>query len=161
MRKFVSLLMALVMICSLTIPAFATTDVANGTQVKYDAAADDTIGDNNGDGSPDNKEYYTITVPALLAPGGKGNVVASGTWASNRQLNVDADDTVTLKNDISGADEKVLAVTFAGIAKAGSNVAAVSETKEVSVADIEAALFGTWSGTFMYTAEMVDVVAAP
>lgn len=156
MKKILSLLLVGVMVFSMIPAAYATTDYTNGTQVTYNAADDDTIGDENGDGVNDNQEYYTVTVPALLAPGGSGDVTAKGTWASNRKLNVTADATVILTNTISGADEKVLDVTFAGIALVGSNTAAVSETKPVSVADIEAALFGEWKGKFNYNAEMVD-----
>lgn len=157
MKKILSLLLVGIMVMSMIPTAFATTNYTNGTQVEYDAAADDTIGDSNNDGSPDNVEYYTVTVPAKLAPAGSGDVVAQGTWASNRKLNVTADETVTLTNTISGADEKVLDVTFPGISLVGSNTAAVSDTKVVSVADIEAALFGTWEGVFEYNVEMVDV----
>ena len=156
MKKTLSLMLAIMMLVS-TIPvAYATTDVTNGTQVEYDAADDTTIGDNNNDGSPDNVEYYTVTVPAVLAPGGAGDVIAQGTWASNRKLNVTADTTVTLTNTINSADEKVLDVTFNGITLIGSNTAAVSATEVVSVGNIEAALFGTWAGVFEYQVEMVD-----
>lgn len=161
MKKILSLLLVGVMMFSMIPAAYATTDVSNGTNVTYNAADDDTIGDENGDGVADNQEYYTVTVPALLAPGGSGNVTAKGTWASNRQLNVTLkEDTVTLTNTISGGDEKVLDLTFENIALVGSNTAAVSETKPVSVADISAALFGEWTGHFEYNVEMVDVVAA-
>ena len=158
MKKILSLALAGVMMFSALPMAYAAdVDYTAGTAVEYDAAEDDTIGDNNGDGQPDNTEYYTVTVPAQLAPSGAGDVVAKGTWASNRKLNVTADATVTLTNTISGADEKVLNVTFPGIALVGSNTAAVSGTMEVSVADISAALFGTWEGVFNYQVEMVDV----
>ena len=147
------------MVVSMVPTAFATTNYTNGTDVEYDAANDDTIGDINGDGQPDNTEYYTVTVPALMAPGASGNVVAQGTWASNRKLVVTADDDVTLTNSINAADQKVLDVTFPGIELAGSNTTAVSDTKAVSVAGIDNALFGTWSGTFYYNVDMVDNVA--
>lgn len=158
MKKILSLLLVGVMMFSMIPAAYATTNYTNGTQVEYDAADDDTIGDSNNDGSPDNVEYYTVTVPAQLAPGGSGDVTAKGTWASNRKLNVTADATVTLANTISGADEKVLDVTFPGISLVGSNTAAVTDTKVVSVGDIAAALFGTWEGVFEYNVEMVDVL---
>ena len=159
MKKILSLLLVGIMVVSMVPTAFATTNYTNGTDVEYDAANDDTIGDINGDGQPDNTEYYTVTVPALMAPGASGNVVAQGTWASNRKLTVTADDDVTLTNSINAADQKVLDVTFPGIELAGSNTAAVTDTKAVSVAGIDNALFGTWSGTFYYDVEMVDVAA--
>ena len=158
MKKVLSLLLVGIMVVSMVPTAFATTNYTNGTDVEYDAANDDTIGDINGDGQPDNTEYYTVTVPALMAPGASGNVVAQGTWASNRKLTVTADDDVTLTNSINAADQKVLDVTFPGIELAGSNTAAVTDTKAVSVAGIDNALFGTWSGTFYYDVEMVDAV---
>ena len=153
MKKILSLLLVGIMVVSMVPTAFATTNYTNGTQVTYDATAD-----NDGDGNPDSAEAWTVTVPALLAPGASGNVVAQGTWASNRKLTVTADDDVTLTNSINAADQKVLDVTFPGIELAGSNTAAVSDTKDVSVAGIDNALFGTWSGKFNYNVEMADAV---
>ena len=156
MKRILSLMLAIMMLVSAIPAAYATTSHTNGTQVEYNAETD-----NDGDGQPDNVESYTVTVPALLAPGGAGNVVAQGTWASNRKLVVTADEDVTLTNSINAADQKVLDVEFPGIGLVGSNTAAVSDTKEVSVADIETALFGTWSGKFNYNVEMVDYIALP
>lgn len=153
MKKILSLLLVGVMVFSMIPAAYATTDYTNGTQVSFNAEAD-----NDGDGQPDSVEAYTVTVPAKLAPAGSGDVVAQGTWSSARKLVVTADPDVTLTNSISGADEKVLTVTFPGISLVGSNTAAVTDTKVVSVADIEAALFGTWEGVFEYNVEMVDNV---
>ena len=158
MKKILSLLLVGIMVVSMVPATLATTNYTNGTDVEYDAANDDTIGDINGDGQPDNTEYYTVTVPALMAPGTSGNVVAQGTWASNRKLTVTADENVLLENSINSADTKTLTVTFPGIELAGSNTAAVTDTKAVSVAGIDNALFGTWSGTFYYDVEMVDNV---
>ena len=132
------------------------TEVGNGTQVDYNPLQDDTIGDNNGDGVPDNQEYYTVTVPALLAPGDAGDVIAQGTWNSARKLVVTADKNVTLINNLNSTDQKVLDVEFPGIELVGSNTAAVSDTKEVSVSNIEDALFGKWIGVFEYQVELVD-----
>ncbi len=144
MKKILSLLLVGVMTISMIPSAYATTNYTNGTQVIYNADVDNT-------------ESYTVTVPALLAPAGSGDVVAQGTWASNRKLVVTADEDVTLTNSINAADQKVLKVTFVGIELPGSNTTAVSDTKVVSVADIEDALFGTWSGVFEYNVELVEV----
>ena len=151
MKKILSLLLVGIMVVSMIPTALATTNYTNGTQVQYNAEAD-----NDNDGQPDHSEAWTVTVPALLEPGSEGNVVAQGTWASNRKLVVTADETVTLANNINANDTKTLDIGFDGIELAGSNTTAVSATEAVSVADIEDALFGTWSGTFYYDVEMVD-----
>ena len=135
LKKFASLLLAMVMAASLAVPAFAET---HSTTVTY-----------TGTGA----ESYTVTVPATLAPGGSGEVKVQGTWASNRKLTVTAPSSVTLTNSIDSGT-KTLAVTFAGIAKTGDNTVAVSDTKTISVAEISNALFGTWSGTISYTVSM-------
>ena len=145
MKKIISITMAAVMLLSLVPTAFAAeNNWQGGTKVEYTATAN---------------EQYTVTVPATLAPGAAGDVVASGTWGSNRKLTVTADKDVTLTNSINSADQKVLDVTFAGIEKAGDNTATVTATEAVSVADIQNALFGTWNGKFNYNVEMVDVAA--
>ena len=143
MKKVLSLTLAAVMLLSLVPTAFAAeNNWQGGTKVEYTATAN---------------EQYTVTVPATLAPGAAGDVVASGTWGSNRKLTVTADKDVTLTNSINAADQKVLDVTFAGIELTGSNTESVSDTKQVAVANITNAIFGTWSGTFNYNVAMSDV----
>lgn len=154
MKKILSLLLVGIMVISMIPTAWATTNYTNGTQVQYNAEAD-----NDNDGQPDHSEAWTVTVPALLEPGASGDVVAQGTWASNRKLVVDAADSVTLANSINTNDTKELVVTFAGIELAGSNTVAVSATEAVGVADIEDALFGTWSGIFYYQVGMEDNIS--
>jgi hypothetical protein len=141
MKKPISLLLAGVMALGTVGTAFATTDAGNGTVVSY-----------TGTGS----EAYTITVPATLTPSSNGDVEANGTWASNRKLVVTAPETVTLTNDISGADEKVLDVTFAGIAEVGNNNEAITVVENIAVGEIKNALFGKWSGKIIYTVSMED-----
>ena len=152
MKKLISLGLVGVMALSMVPMAFAAdVDYKEGTDVVYTADADI-----DGDGISD-AEYYEVTVPALMAPGDTAKVSAKGAWASDRKLVVTADATVTLTNDISNADQKVLDVTFTdGLVVAGSNTVEVNGEKDISVADIENALFGTWSGTFNYTAGIVD-----
>jgi hypothetical protein len=142
MKKPISLLLATVMAFGTIGTAFATTDAGNGTVVSY-----------TGTGS----EAYTITVPATLTPSSNGDVEANGTWASNRKLVVTAPATVTLTNDISGADEKVLDVTFAGIAREGDNNRAINVVENIAVGAIENALFGKWEGKIVYTVGMEDI----
>lgn len=141
MKKIISLALVGVMALSMVPTALATTDYTNGTQVKYVGHSD---------------AEYTITVPALLAPGGEGNVTLEGTWASDATVKVTADKTVTLTNSINPADQKVLDVTFAGIEKAGDNTQSVQAVEAVSVSDISNALFGVWSGKFNYNVEYVE-----
>lgn len=159
MKRILSLLLVMIMVVSMIPAAFATRNYDQGTDVTYDSAADDTIPDGNGDGKPDNQEYYTVTVPAKMAPGEEGTVTLAGTWASNRVVTVGAEDTVRLTNSINSADYKDLAITFVDMVHAGNNTTAKSYTGKVSVAAMPAdALFGTWSGTFAYTVAIADAV---
>jgi hypothetical protein len=144
MKKAISLLLIVVMVCSLGITAIATNDYTQGTQVQY-----------VGGGA----ESYTITVPAQLTPGSEGTVTLSGTWASNHTVKVTADATVTLTNSINANDKKVLNVTFAGIEKIGDNTVSRTYTEKVAVAEMPTdALFGTWSGRFNYNVEMSETI---
>ena len=127
MKKILSLTLAALLLVSMIPTAMAAeNNWQGGTKVEYTAATN---------------EQYTVTVPATLAPGAAGDVVASGTWGSNRKLTVTADKDVT----------------FAGIELTGSNTESVSDTKQVAVANITDAIFGTWSGTFNYNVAMSDV----
>ena len=141
MKKFASLFLALVMVCSLSISAFA----AHTTTVTYTGTS---------------TESYTLTVPATLTPGASGEVKANGTWASNRKLIVTAPSTVTLTNDIDGGT-KTLNVTFDGINQAGNDTVAQTVTKDISVGNISNALFGTWSGIIVYTVSMENTQQDP
>ena len=146
MKKILSLTLAALLLVSMIPTAMAAeNNWQGGTKVEYTAATN---------------EQYTVTVPATLAPGAAGDVVASGTWGSNRKLTVTADKDVTLTNSINAADQKVLDVTFAGIELTGSNTESVSDTKQVAVANITDAIFGTWSGTFNYNVAMSDVAGS-
>ena len=139
MKKFASLFLALVMVCSLSVSAFA----AYSTTVTYTGTS---------------SESYTLTVPASLTPGASGEVKASGTWASNRTLVVTAPSSVTLTNDIDGGT-KTLDVTFEGINQAGNDTVAQTVIKNISVGNISNALFGTWSGVITYNVSMENNVA--
>ena len=143
MKKLISLGLVGVMALAMIPTALATTDYTNGTLVKYVGTGD---------------AEYTITVPALLAPGGEGDVTLKGTWASDTVLKVSADKTVTLTNSINPADKKTLDVTFAGISQVGDNTKQVQAVEAVSVSDISNAIFGTWSGKFNYNVEVGTAV---
>lgn len=135
MKKLMSISLAVMLLLSTTLISFGSSvDHTSGTEVTYVGAA---------------TEQYTVTVPAELEPGEEGEVVVEGTWASNHTIKVTADDTVTLTNSID-SDTKTLDITFADVEQAGSNTEYITVTKPISVANIEDALFGTWSGEFYY-----------
>ena len=138
MKKILSLGLVGVMALSMIPTAFATTDYTNGTKVQYVGTGD---------------AEYTITVPALLKPSGSGTVTLEGTWASDCEVVVTADQSVTLTNSINPNDKKVLTVSFDGISALGSNVDTIVATETVSVGAIDNAIFGTWSGKFNYNVE--------
>ena len=145
MKKIISFVLAALMLVSAVPTALATNDYSQGTQVVYEATG---------------SESYTITVPALLAPGGNGTVTLQGTWADNRIITVTADPTVTLTNSIKAEDQKVLNVHFDGISEAGSNTGSQTFTEDVSVDNITNALFGTWSGKFNYNVEVRSAISS-
>lgn len=144
MKKIISFALVACMLLSIVPMASATRDYTQGTQVVYTSSG---------------TESYTITVPALLAPGGDGTVTLSGTWAENRIVTVTAEPTVTLKNSIKETDTKTLNVNFDGISEAGSNTGSQTFTESVSVDSITNALFGTWSGKFNYNVEISNVAS--
>lgn len=150
MKKILSLTLAALMVVSMVPTAFAAdVDYKNGTEVEYTGTRS-TVED---DGSVTHNAEYTITVPALLAPGGSGTVTLEGYWPSDATVKVTAEEKVEVVNNINSADKKELAVTFASIEKAGSNTAVVTASAPVSVANIENALFGKWAGKFNYNVE--------
>ncbi len=152
MKKILSLTLAALMIVSMVPTAFAAdVDYQNGTEVEYTGSRT-TV---NADGTETHNAEYTITVPALLAPGGSGTVTLQGMWPSDATVKVTAEDKVEMVNNINSADKKTLAVTFTAIELAGNNTVAVSDDETVSVADISAALFGTWAGKFNYNVDYV------
>lgn len=150
MKKILSLTLAALMVVSMVPTAFAAdVDYQNGTEVEYTGSRT-TV---NADGTETHNAEYTITVPALLAPGGSGTVTLQGMWPSDATVKVTAEDKVEMVNNINSADKKTLAVTFTAIELAGNNTVAVSDDETVSVADISNALFGTWAGKFNYNVE--------
>ena len=156
-KKIVSLALALLMVCSLSVCAFAGEDQDHGnytagTAVSYAGSS---------------SESYKVTVPASITvkssgDAASGTVTVEGSWPSNKVLKVSAPANVTLTNSIDTGNTKSLAVTFAGINKVGSNTAAIAKTDTgafatITVANITGALFGTWSGKIEYTVSLDDV----
>lgn len=146
-KKFLSMALTGVMLLSMGSVAFAE-DVppapkTYSTTVSYEAP---------------NDEQWTVTVPASMVPGDTAQVKAEGQWAANRQLNVNVPENVTLKNSITQGNEKTLNITFDGIEQAGDNTQTVTVQKDITLDNITAALFGTWSGTFDYTVNMINVM---
>lgn len=140
-KRFLSAVLASIMLIAAIPNALATNDYTAGTRVEYTANA---------------SESYTVTVPAVLAPGGSGTVKLSGTWPQNRVVTVTSHTIVTMVNSIKPSDQKVLHVTFTGISEAGSNTGSQTFTETVSVSNINNALFGVWRGHFDYTVNIAD-----
>lgn len=151
MKRILSFALVTVMVTSAIPMVYAANvqDYTAGTQVVYNAE------DPDGDGVVDNKESYTITVPAKLAPGDEGTVVLAGTWAVDRYVTVTASQEIDMVNSINSADIKTLAVVFDGIGARGSNTTALTVTEQIAVADFDSKpLFGEWSGLIEYNAEI-------
>lgn len=131
MKRILSLVIGICLIFS----SFATV-LADGhsTKVKY-------VG--NGESE------WSLNVPIQLAPGESGNVVLTGTWDSVTTINVTADESVTLGNDIDEST-KTLAITFDSISQVGNMDDDISVTKSISVANMEGGIFGIWEGIFNY-----------
>lgn len=125
-RAFRSALLAAALIVAATIPAYADTP----TQTDQE---------------------FSISVPAVLAPGGSGDVTLSGTWEKSKTYTLTTDSSVELTCDIDG-DTQTLSISFPGITLQGGDDA-VSATEQVRVGDITDAIFGTWTGVFEYHIE--------
>ena len=134
-----------ILVVAMSTTAYASNAVnwEHGTDVTYIATA---------------TEHYTITVPARLAPGETGDVIAEGAWPTNRVLIVDADDIVRLTNSIDSNEYKELQVEFNGMYIQGSTIENLHEEADISVSQITKALFGVWSGTFEYSVSLTDHV---
>ena len=148
MKKLISIILTAAMLLCFGASALATNTANGDASGMTDGNASTTV-----TYSADTDEAWTLTVPATIVPGAEpteDNVTLSGTWPSDIKYSVVVPSTVELVNSITGADEKVLDVTFSGLSLAGSNTAEVTATAKISVEAIENALFGTWSGTIEY-----------
>lgn len=148
MRKIVSLSLIIILAFS-TLPLahgmLNENDYQQGTKVEFTAQA---------------QELYTITVPAQMQPGDTGTVTLQGQWPANRVVSVTADPTVLLTNNLNARDTKELTITFLGIEEVGNNTTSQTFTESVSVAAINDAIFGIWTGKFNYNVEINAAKAA-
>lgn len=144
MKKVLSIVLALAMICSMNVLVFAGDEnpTNKSTQVTY-----------TGTGT----EAYEITVPSEMTPGTSAEVKVEGTWASNRQLVVESVTGVTLTNNLDKTT-KELTVIFPGIILVGSNTNEISKAENITVGEMTA-LFGDWTGTITYSVAMGNVSA--
>lgn len=135
--------LALAMVTALTsvVPTTVMAEEQN-TTVKYT-------------GEYTNNQSYDVSVPALLAPEETGVVKLEGIWSTAITMKVTAPEEVTVVNDIDGG-EKVLAVNFEDIIKAGDNTARREYKSDVTVGEINEALVGTWEGHIVYTISVTD-----
>ncbi len=122
----------------------APVSYENGTQVEYVAP---------------NESCYTITVPAKLNPEQTGTVKVECQHSSQHRLVVTADETVTLTNSLDASETAICDISFDTMEIAGKNTGLyITETAEITVGEVQdVLLFGTWSGTFYYDVELVDV----
>ncbi|MBE6037084.1 MAG: hypothetical protein E7223_05695 [Clostridiales bacterium] len=133
MKKFVSLLVVVVLALSMSVAVYAD-DYA--TEVKY-----------TGQGT----EEYIVTVPAVLEPGASAeSVYLEGAWPSYMTVSLTAPETVDVVNNLDGS-KKTLDVNFGDIVQVGNNTDSISVSAEISVGEITNALFGTWKGVITYT----------
>ena len=160
MKKIISLALAALMLFSM-IPTVSATETYNNpdenTQMGTDVVITGERTTVNDDGSASYNAEYTVTIPAKLIPGvnqtASGTVTLEGYWPSNATVTVTAEEKVKVVNNINNADEKELAITFAAIVKAGDNDGKVTASETVTVAGVDAALFGSWEGVFNYNVE--------
>ncbi len=160
MKKFISIVLALVMMMAIIVPAFATqTAVLGGNNVDvettYDAANDTS---------------YTVTIPATISiPWGNTNS-QNATYTVESQLLIGAklkvsatannggemtaaDSTDTLAFSVTGGD----AVEFDAVNVAKTTAPGVTEGEnvKVSISTFEGKAVGTYTGTLTYTVEYV------
>lgn len=143
MRKFLSLLLAVCMLFSMTTMVSAEE---KQTTIRYVA---------------DGTSSYEVTVPSLMTPGETKQVTLEGTWTTEEKVVVSAPDSVVLTNNIDG-DTEELAVTFNGFEVVGDNRESISLSEDIAVASMpEDVIFGTWEGIVTYTVSVEDVVEEP
>ena len=144
MKKVITLILALLLLGSLSVGAFAATGNSSQSQ---------TVSYSNNAGSS-----YTVTVPAkidLTAAGGSGEVSVKGNWAANETLTVTCPAEVTLTNNIVTTETQPVSVSLgsenAGITQTGNNASESTASATLIVGEVKDALFGVWTGTVEFT----------
>lgn len=137
-KAILGLALAMVAATTSAMPVMATN--ADKTKVEYIGEYTDA-----------SKQYYEVSVPAKLVPGGTGVVKLEGIWTPNQTIKVIAPTSVSLTNNIDASSVKNLAITFNDITKAGDVNKAISVKEDISVDNISDALIGTWTGHIVYT----------
>jgi hypothetical protein len=130
MKKSISFLLVLCILCSFSSIAFAE----HKTLIRSVGLADCE---------------WELTVPSIMAPGDVGEVTLEGTWDSLTTVKVSTPEYVTITNDLDGETEN-LEIAFFDISKKGDNRKPISLTRKFSVAQQQQMLFGTWEGYFNY-----------
>ena len=102
-------------------------------------------------------EEYLVTIPAKMYPNTSSDVVVEGQWASNRVVNVTADESVELINTLNITNKTKLDVNFNSIKANGDDLESKKIVETILVGDLDAKmLFGSWKGNFDYNVEIVD-----
>ena len=147
MRKILSILLVVVIVCSIGTTALAIV-TGSGDPTANDYTQGTTIEVVGQYASAE----YTVTVPAKLEPGETAQVMVKGAWMPSQTLKVSCPNTVTLSYEGQTMD---IGISFAGIEQVGSYTEAFNISKDISVED-KTVLFGTWTGHLDYTVEFVD-----
>ena len=100
---------------------------------------------------PYEDSYYTVTVPAHLAPGETRQIHVEGYWMENQILKVTVDDELILTK---GNKTLALDVYFEDIAQRGSETETFDIYRDISIENVQV-LFGSWSGDICYDVEFI------
>ncbi len=142
MKKFLTILVALCMVVTMSVTSFAAEKKT--TEVTYLASENDGV----------DSATWNITVPATLKSGTECEIAVEGSWAPYNILCVTADKNVNMYLDGNEkSDYAVVPVTYNAISLAGSYEESVSATSKVTV-DADKSMnnikFGEWVGTLTF-----------
>lgn len=178
MKKLVSMVLAVLMILSLSTVIFAVDDVSttlytsvtvngsaqNNVPGEDDAGFKDEDGNNMDDDTyyegTDGSKYY-VTVPATLKPGATDTKLrVTGVLPSDADLTIAVPKTVTLANQDADNDTKPLGIAITGngvnsdgtnhvITIGGNSMITIEEEYSISIDDFKPTL-GEWIGEIEY-----------